>query len=1300
MTYTVGQAEVVVVPVADDFNRKLSEQIGPGAKAVGDQIGRQLSASIADGIRKGLNDWPTTPPRQAPELGDKTAGAFADAFKARLRSALADLPDIKLGADSSEADRKLAEIRAELKDLAGKTIGVDISDAEAVAKLDELRARLDRLNAESSSVQVKTDTAKASADLAKFQVELDKINGETATANVKVNDDGSTSQATSGMVGLWGAIGLLSPALIPVAGGAAAVGAALVSMAAVGVGAVGVLGIALASVTNAVKLLGQQQTQQAAADQQAGMQAAARAQAITAAARQEQSAQMSLADARRAAADTAVQDSQAVQSAQYALAQADQQETNAVNALVTAREAASRQLESYANAAVDTRLAEQQAVLDLETAQANYAKTMASSTATEQQRQQAALDLQKAQQHVTEAQQAAANATADNNKAQQAGVNGAPQVVSATQAVAAAKHNQQQAEQNLADAQHKAAEDQIKSQESIVRAQQGVAAAMDAMAAAQRNAAGTTNASLAATNAQVAKLDPATRAFAQYLRSDWLPIWHQVQAAATGGLLPGLQAGMDALKPEIPVFTGIIGSLSSTLGDLFKQAGKALTDPFWTNFFQMIRNDAGPLLSNVGHIIGNVVTGFAGIIQAFMPMSMQISGGIEGLTKKFSDWGQNLATSPGFHTFTDYIKSAWPTIKDVVENVATAAGHLVQGLAGISSPELALLKTFSDILAALPVPVVTAMATAFGGFKVASMIAGPVSSLSGALGKLGADSIGAGLGKVASALPIVGTALGVIGPLVPAFIDFLKGTPSVAEQAAKSVQSIASALDATNGAIDDMVRKTTAQQLQKLGLFDDAQKWGISAKTLTDAVLGNADAMAQVKAGAEKYKAAQNDLSVAQQYGAYVTSLQRDAGAKATQQTNDQLAALDKLAGGVVDQVGKQKQLTDAVYGSAAAGDAMANGSDALKKVVQIAGDHMTETWDNNTAVLSGATDAQIADLKNLGDTVIKLPDGKVVVTSDTGPARDQIDQLIKDYQNKQIAIAGGNFGPAAARVSSGGGYATGGVLPGYAPGVDSVHAMLSPGEGILVPEAVRGLGGAPAIQAINSSFSSRVPGFADGGVVGPFATYPARLSDLAMQQAEAIISQMFPTVAVAFAPGSPSNPSGNAALAQQMGAPLGWGSGAEWNAWYALGMRESGWRNTAQNPTSTAYGIAQFLDSTWATVGLQKTSDPATQITGMERYIQQRYHDPIGAWNHEVAFGWYDSGGPLPEGASLVYNGTGDTELIAPKQTFKQVMAEASGGSSGPRMVLLQLDGAATTALLKGEVTQGLEQVLNWASA
>jgi phage-related protein len=68
-----------------------------------------------------------------------------------------------------------------------------------------------------------------------------------------------------------------------------------------------------------------------------------------------------------------------------------------------------------------------------------------------------------------------------------------------------------------------------------------------------------------------------------------------------------------------------------------------------------------------------------------------------------------------------------------------------------------------------------------------------------------------------------------------------------------------------------------------------------------------------------------------------------------------------------------------------------------------------------------------------------------------------------------------------------------GGVLGGYSPGNDTVTAALSPGEGILVPEAVAGLG-AGFVHAANyhfsngrggkAGFSDMLPGFAAGGIV------------------------------------------------------------------------------------------------------------------------------------------------------------------------------------------------------------------------
>ena len=72
------------------------------------------------------------------------------------------------------------------------------------------------------------------------------------------------------------------------------------------------------------------------------------------------------------------------------------------------------------------------------------------------------------------------------------------------------------------------------------------------------------------------------------------------------------------------------------------------------------------------------------------------------------------------------------------------------------------------------------------------------------------------------------------------------------------------------------------------------------------------------------------------------------------------------------------------------------------------------------------------------------------------------------------------------------------------------------------------------------------------------------------------------------------------------------------------LWQRESGWNPNAQNPTSTAYGIAQFLNSTWASTGIAKTSDPYLQVDAGLIYIENRYGSACAAWDFHQANNWY----------------------------------------------------------------------------
>lgn len=94
-------------------------------------------------------------------------------------------------------------------------------------------------------------------------------------------------------------------------------------------------------------------------------------------------------------------------------------------------------------------------------------------------------------------------------------------------------------------------------------------------------------------------------------------------------------------------------------------------------------------------------------------------------------------------------------------------------------------------------------------------------------------------------------------------------------------------------------------------------------------------------------------------------------------------------------------------------------------------------------------------------------------------------------------------------------------------------------------------------------------------------------------------------------------------ALMQKMAAERGW-TGNLWNALDRLEMKEAGYNPLAQNPTSTAFGLGQFLNSTWGAYGHKKTSDPLGQIQAMYDYIAKRYGDPSKALNFHLRNNWY----------------------------------------------------------------------------
>jgi hypothetical protein len=197
----------------------------------------------------------------------------------------------------------------------------------------------------------------------------------------------------------------------------------------------------------------------------------------------------------------------------------------------------------------------------------------------------------------------------------------------------------------------------------------------------------------------------------------------------------------------------------------------------------------------------------------------------------------------------------------------------------------------------------------------------------------------------------------------------------------------------------------------------------------------------------------------------------------------------------------------------------------------------------------------------------------------------------------------------------------------------DSRPASVSVAEQLGIPAEAAPVAAGEAVQPLELLAASRSERDADRTAAAQAqaaADEAARVAAeeaarVAAEQAAAEAARAAEAQAAAARPGqgtqAPVAPSGS--YQEYAMGKLG-GSGNEFTCLENLWGKESGWNPNAQNPTSTAYGIPQFLNSTWASTGIAKTSDGYRQIDAGLIYIENRFGSPCGAWAHSQAKGWY----------------------------------------------------------------------------
>jgi hypothetical protein len=386
----------------------------------------------------------------------------------------------------------------------------------------------------------------------------------------------------------------------------------------------------------------------------------------------------------------------------------------------------------------------------------------------------------------------------------------------------------------------------------------------------------------------------------------------------------GIKEQMAAGTPLGAAYTSMVGTLTGDLHQLGATAAAGVLAPFQTEVANLqgqmpaLNSIIGEFSVITGKTAGNLMQGLVAAFIALAPLARDVGVYVLDLSSKFAA----AMSGPGVVAFGDYIRSVFPQVMATVESIVTAAVHLVAALAPLGMGTLSMLKTFSDLIAAIPVDVLSNLATVavpvFVGFKAFGLLSGGITAVSTALTAVGVSAETAAVGMRA-----LNIAAGVIGAIITvAMLAFSAHAASVqADQDA--VNTLTDALIRNKGVIDDNTVADKANALAKDGTLAAAKSLGYSIGDVTAASLGNVDASARVIAHSKLLQDGWDNNTAASQ--------------KLTGSTGDQADAFDKVNAATKDGVTNldlAKQAYDAynvaVAKAATGGDAQAAAQQAL----------------------------------------------------------------------------------------------------------------------------------------------------------------------------------------------------------------------------------------------------------------------------------------------------------------------------------------------------------------------------------
>ena len=401
-----------------------------------------------------------------------------------------------------------------------------------------------------------------------------------------------------------------------------------------------------------------------------------------------------------------------------------------------------------------------------------------------------------------------------------------------------------------------------------------------------------TTENLAKMQEALSAVGPAGADFVRFI-ADLEPALHALQNTARENLFTGLQQGIEELLPLLPQVQQIVANFAAEMGRLASDAGSALSGPKFREFFDYIETDGATILHHFAEATGNVIEALGHLTVAFGPLSLDFASGLERMTESLAKWSAGLSQTQGFQEFVSYIRDVGPQALDLLGALGNAFVGIAKAAAPWGGVVLPALTAFANVIAAIAnSPIGTPLFTAAAGFialnRAVSTLRPALTGLSDAFLDLrtspdraatamsrfggaarvaaGAAGIGLLVAGIHNANQSLGTLEGAVGGALAGFsvggpwgaaiggaIGAITTLGNANADTAGYVAALTASLDDQTGALTDNSRTTAAKALEDEGILKLAQERGINFGTVTDAALGNRDAMQALTSMSSQY---------------------------------------------------------------------------------------------------------------------------------------------------------------------------------------------------------------------------------------------------------------------------------------------------------------------------------------------------------------------------------------------------------------------------------------------------------------